>query len=284
MAIDPGLAVGARLARKSFAWSRDDAILYALGVGAGVPPTDRSELSYVLESGLQVLPTFGVIPARRSIEGFAEIPGLSHNAANRLHGEQDLEIRGPIPVAGKVENVGEVIGVFDKGNAALVVLEVKSTLEGHGEPLFINRWSLFLRGEGGFGGASGPRPSNLPPSRAPDHVFESKTIPQQALLYRLSGDKNPLHADPEYAVKAGFERPILHGLCSYGIVCKGVVDEVLAGDTTRVTRFQARFAGVVFPGETILTKVWQDGCNISIEATTKERNTPVISNSAITTH
>ena len=173
-------------------------------------------------------------------------------------------------------------GVYDKGKAALVVIETETKLKGESDPLFVNRFSLFLRGEGGFGGDSGPAPTNAAPDRAPDGVVESPTIPQQALLYRLSGDKNPLHADPGFAKMGGFDVPILHGLCSYGIVCKAVVDKVLGGDTAKVARYQARFAGVFFPGETMVTSYWREGNTILIEAKSKERGAPVISNAAIT--
>ena len=150
------------------------------------------------------------------------------------------------------------------------------------DPLFVNRFSLFLRGEGGFGGDSGPAAGNAAPDRAPDNVVESPTIPQQALLYRLSGDKNPLHADPGFAKMGGFDTPILHGLCSFGIVCKAVVDNALGGDTSKVARYQARFAGVFFPGETMVTSYWKDGNTILVESKSKERGTAVISNAAIT--
>ncbi|KAA0225763.1 MaoC family dehydratase [bacterium] len=137
--------------------------------------------------------------------------------------------------------------------------------------------------EGGWGGESGPKSGNEKPDRDPDLVVESKTLPQQALLYRLSGDKNPLHADPEFSKLGGFEVPILHGLCSYGVVCKAVVDNMLGGDTGKVARYQARFAGVVFPGETIVTAMWKEGNTILVDAKVKERGLNVISNAAITT-
>ena len=148
--------------------------------------------------------------------------------------------------------------------------------------MFVNRFSIFARGEGGFGGEGGPKAGNQAPDRAPDYQAESTTMPQQALLYRLNGDKNPLHADPEFAKMGGFDTPILHGLCSYGVVCKAVVDTVFDGDTTKVGRYQARFAGVVFPGETIVTSMWKEGDKILVEAKTKERDAPVITNAAIT--
>lgn len=284
MPIDPSKALGASVTGGSFKWDRDRVILYHLGVGAGVPQTDENELSYTYERNLKVLPSFGVIPAFASLGGIGQVPGLQFNPAMLLHGEQDLEIRKPIPVDGEVETNGKVAGVYDKGKAALVVIETETKLKGESDPLFVNRFSLFLRGEGGFGGDSGPAPSNAAPDRAPDGVVESPTIPQQALLYRLSGDKNPLHADPGFAKMGGFDVPILHGLCSYGIVCKAVVDKVLGGDTTRVARYQARFAGVFFPGETMVTSYWREGNTILIEAKSKERGAPVISNAAITVH
>ncbi len=227
-----------------------------------------------------MLPSFGVIPVFGSMGGLGSVPGLEFNFAMLLHGEQDLEIHKPIPTAATIENSGRVAGIYDKGKAALVVLEVTSKDES-GDPLFVNRFSLFLRGEGGFGGDSGPKAGNQPPDRAPDLVVESPTLPQQALLYRLSGDKNPLHADPEFAKLGGFDTPILHGLCSYGIVCKAVVDAALDGDTGKVARYQVRFAGVVYPGETIVTSMWREGDKILIQAKTKERDTPVITNAAV---
>jgi acyl dehydratase len=283
MPIDPSKALGAEIKGGSFRWDRDRVILYHLGIGAGVPQTDPNELTYTYEKNLKVLPSFGVIPAFGSLGGIGMVPGLQFNPVMLLHGEQDLEIRKPIPVEGEVETTGKVAGIYDKGKAALVVLETESKLKGESEPLFVNRFSLFLRGEGGFGGESGPPPGNEAPGRAPDGVVESKTMPQQALLYRLSGDKNPLHADPGFAKMGGFDVPILHGLCSYGIVCKAVVDNALGGDTAKVARYQARFAGVVFPGETIVTSFWKEGNTILIDAKTKERGTPVITNAAITT-
>ena len=281
MPIDPSNALGAELPAADGSWSQDEVILYHLGVGAGVPATDPSELEYTYEKNLKVLPSFGVVPVFGSLGGLGGIPGLEFNYAMLLHGEQDIEIHQPLPVAAKITSKGKVAGLYDKGKAALAILEVATSEQG-GAPLFTNRFSLFLRGEGGFGGESGPKAGNLPPEREPDHVVESPTLPQQALLYRLCGDKNPLHADPEFAKMGGFDTPILHGLCSFGMVCKAAVDAALGGDTSKVTRYQARFAGVVFPGETIVTSLWKEGDKILVNAKTKERGTPVITNSAIT--
>jgi acyl dehydratase len=280
MPIDPDKALGAEIAGGSFSWDADRVILYHLGLGAGNPPCEAGELEYTYEKSLKVLPSFGVIPAFGSMGGIANVPGLQFNFAMLLHGEQDLEIHKPIPVEGTVTSRGRVAGIYDKGKAALVILEMTSS-DAAGDALFVNRFSLFLRGEGGFGGESGPKAGNLPPERDPDLVVESPTLPQQALLYRLSGDKNPLHADPEFSKLGGFETPILHGLCSYGVVCKAAVDHALDGDTTRVARYQARFAGVVFPGETMLTSIWREEGRLLLSAATKERGSPVITNAAI---
>jgi acyl dehydratase len=281
MPVDVEKALAATLPEVPYAWDPDRVILYHLGINAGANPTASGELEYAYEKHLKVLPSFAVVPAFPFVGAIARIPGLSINVALVLHGEQDVELHRPIPTHAKVVTRGRVAGLYDKGKAALVVLEAETTTE-QGEKLFTNRFSIFCRGEGGFGGEAGPRPGNEAPARKPDHELESPTLPQQALLYRLSGDKNPLHADPEFAKMGGFDRPILHGLCSFGAVCKAVVDGAVGGDVAKVARYQARFAGVVFPGETIVTSVWAEGKTLLLAAKTKERGTPVLSNAAIT--
>ncbi len=281
MPIEPQKALAAKFPVNTSSYEVDDVILYHLGIGAGVPATDTNELEYTYEKNLKVLPSFCVVPVFSSMgASLFGVEGLKFNPAMLLHGEQDIEIHRPLPTQAKLENQVRIAGIYDKGKAALVVLEVK-TSEG-GAPLFTNRFSLFLRGEGGFGGDAGPKAGNEAPARAADLTLESKTLPQQALLYRLSGDKNPLHADPAFAKMGGFDTPILHGLCSFGIVCKAAVDHALAGDVTKVARYQARFAGVFFPGETMVTSVWREGNQLLLASKSKERGTPVLSNAAIT--
>jgi acyl dehydratase len=281
MPIEPQKALAAKFAPSTSSYEIDHVILYHLGIGAGVPPTDANELEYTYEKNLKVLPSFGVVPVFSSMgASLFGVEGLKFNPAMLLHGEQDIEIHRPLPTQAKLENQVRIAGIYDKGKAALVVLEVK-TSEG-GAPLFTNRFSLFLRGEGGFGGDAGPKAGNEAPARAADLTVETKTLPQQALLYRLSGDKNPLHADPSFAKMGGFDTPILHGLCSFGIVCKAAVDHALKGDVTKVARYQARFAGVFFPGETMVTSVWREGSQLLLASKSKERGTPVLSNAAIT--
>jgi len=281
MPIDPSKALGADLGSGEYTWGPDNIILYHLGLGAGVPATDANELEYTYEKNLKVLPSYGVIPVFGAMGNLGNVEGLEFNFAMLLHGEQDIEIHRPLPTAATVESSGKVAGLYDKGKACLCVLEMETREKG-GEPLFTNRFSLFLRGEGGFGGESGPKAGNQPPERKPDGVVERTLLPQQALLYRLSGDKNPLHADPDFAKMAGFDKPIIHGLCSYGVVCKAIVDEVLGGDVSKVARYQARFAGVGFPGETYEISYWKEGDQILVNAMSKERGAPIISNCALT--
>jgi acyl dehydratase len=280
--ISPQEALAARFPAAETSYEVDDVILYHHGIGAGVPQTDPNELEYTYEKNLKVLPSFGVIPVFGAMGGsLFNTPGLKFNPAMLLHGEQDIEIHRPLPTSARLVSESRIAGLYDKGKAALVVFEVKTSEKG-GAPLFTNRFSLFLRGEGGFGGDSGPKVGNDAPQRAADLVVESRTLPQQALLYRLSGDKNPLHADPAFAKMGGFDVPILHGLCSFGIVCKAAVDRALGGDVAKVARYQARFAGVFFPGETMITSIWKEPGRLLVASTSKERGTPVISNAAIT--
>lgn len=281
MPIEVEKVVGTELPGQVSTWDPDDVILYHLGLGAGVPATDESELEYTYENRLKVLPSFGVLPVFSTLGGMIGVEGMSFNPMMLLHGEQEIILHKPLPVRAKVENSARITDVFDKGKGAAVVISAE-TRDEQGELLCTNRFLAFIRGEGGFGGEPGPAPGNVPPEREPDFVTESTTLPQQALIYRLSGDKNPLHIDPAMAQMGGFDRPILHGLCSFGIVCKAAVDAALDGDVTQVGSYAARFAGVLFPGETLVTSLWREGDKILINAACKERDKPVISNAAIT--
>ena len=270
MPVDPSVALGATIEPFTTSWDADDVILYHLGIGAGLnKATDQAELAYTYEQKLVVLPSFAVVPAFRAlvVAVTGQVPGLAINPVMVLHGEQDLEVHKAIPTSGSVEHRPKVASLYDKGKAAL-----------------INRFTIFARGEGGFGGdPNSPPPGNTPPEREPDAVAESPTMSHQALIYRLSGDKNPLHADPDFAKLGGFDTPILHGLCTYGIAAKAVIDTLLDGDVAAVARYQVRFTGVVFPGETVLTSMWRDGGRTVLSATTKERGQPVLANAAIWT-
>lgn len=281
MPIDFDAVVGAALPSQDYTWTEDDVILYHLGIGAGDPPTDEIELRYAYENNLVVLPTYVTIPAFGMIMGMVGVDGMDISLDQILHGEQEIVIHDSIPTSGTVMQSGRIVEVFDKGKGALVVVETDSVDAVSGDLLFTNRASIFLRREGDFGGESGPSAPYEEPDREPDHIVRSPTMRQQALLYRLSsGDKNPLHADPAFAAFAGFERPILHGLCSYGIVAKAAIDSALEGPE-EVASYRARFSGVVFPGETVVTKVWDEGSHLVVSAETAERGESVVSNAGL---
>lgn len=284
MPIDVEKAVGASFEPSRFTWEDRDIILYHLGIGAGTPPTDEGELRYTYEGDLVVLPSYATIPPFSTLMGVGMVDGVDINLANVLHGEQEIELFGPIPTTGAVDQVGRITGVYDKGKNALITTEIESTHATTGEPLFINRSSVVVRGEGGFGGDSGPSSSAGEATGPPEMSVEAPTLPQQALLYRMSsGDLNPLHVDPGFAMFAGFDRPILHGLCTYGVVLKAVVDHLLDGDVSAVGSYRARFSGIVYPGETVVVSGWQSEDGVIVEATTRERGKPVLTNGLVRT-
>ena len=243
-------------------------ILYHLGLGMGSDPIDPTELAYLYEGDLKVLPTFATVAPFETLIGLGAIPGLEVNPVLILHGEHRLTIHRPLPVRGKVSNQGRVVDLFDKGKGALLEIEVVSS-DSRG-PLFTNRAGVFIRGEGGFGGEAGHGIWPAVPETPPDITLDSPTLPQQALIYRLSGDKNPLHADPAFAALAGYQRPILHGLSTFGMVCRAAVDH-LGGDPSQVTEFGGRFGGVVYPGETVTTSIWQGPDGLILSARVGDR-------------
>ena len=284
MPIDPAVAIGADLGATEFTWNSTDVLLYHLALGAGARPTDPRELRYVLEDRLHVLPTFGVVaPGFRTFEPPAvRFPGIDIDLSKVLHGTQSITVSGPIPASGTAVARSRIADVWDKEKAAVIVQET-TVSDPTGAPLWTSSSSIFARGEGSFGGHRGPSTAVTPPDREPDRVVEVPTLPQQALLYRLCGDRNPLHADPEFAARAGFERPILHGLCTYGMVCKSVVDTVLDGEAGRVASFAAKFAGVVFPGETLRVRIWTTDEGYLVTTTAADRDdAPVLADTLLT--
>ncbi|AVH59020.1 MULTISPECIES: MaoC/PaaZ C-terminal domain-containing protein [Streptomyces] len=274
MPIDAAKAVAAEPRTEEISWTHKDVQLYHLGLGAGAhpdkesPATDPDELRYTLESRLHVLPSFATVAGAGSpgvISGLS-MPGVDVNLAHVLHGGQSLQLHRPIPVEGTALATGRIAAVYDKGKAAILVMRTEVTdAEG---PLWTNDAQIFVRGEGGWGGDRGPSTRLEPPAGEPDRTVERPIREDQALLYRLSGDWNPLHADPEFAKLAGFDRPILHGLCTYGMTLKAVVDTVLGGDVARVRSYSTRFAGVVFPGETLRIRMWvrDGGVRVAVSA------------------
>ena len=259
MPINPE-AVGTKSDPARRTWTSKDALIYALGVGAGAAdPLD--ELQFTTENTndtpQRALPTIAVVLGPMG-GGFGAIG--SFNPAMLVHGEQGITIHQEIPVEGELEAVSEITAIYDKGKGAVVVSESTATLVSTGEPLFSTRMSAYIRGEGGFGGDRGP--SGIPnqaPDRDPDHSITVQTRHDQALIYRLSGDRNPLHSDPSFAAMGGFDRPILHGLCTYGFTGRALLHALCAGDPARFLGLDARFSSPVMPGEALTVNVWNDG-------------------------
>ncbi|GAA1536956.1 MaoC/PaaZ C-terminal domain-containing protein [Streptomyces albidochromogenes] len=281
MPIDAAKAVAAEPRSAEIAWDHKDVQLYHLGLGAGTPATDPDELRYTLESRLHVLPSFATVAgAGTAMAGGLSAPGIDVDLAHVLHGGQSIELHRPIPVKGRAVQTSTVRAVYDKGKAAVVVLRSRAAADDG--PLWTSDAQIFVRGEGGFGGERGPSARTERPTRAPDTETLRRVREDQALLYRLSGDWNPLHADPEFAKLAGFDRPILHGLCSYGMTLKAVVDTALGGDVTRVLSYSTRFAGVVFPGETLRLRMWKSPGRVQVSVTAVERDdAPVLADTTV---
>jgi len=258
-------------------WSDRDAILYALSIGAAADPLDRGELSLVWEQGLQVIPTFcTVISSARLV-----IPRLDLNQQRILAGGQSVTMHRPMPATSATAvSDARVRAVYDKGADKGAVVEIENVLKDRagGTPIATLVTTLFARGDGGCGAPNaGQPPVHRVPDRLPDARIELPTTIGQALLYRLNGDRHPLHIDPDFAVRAGFARPIMHGLCTFGITCRGVMLAFAGNDPIRIVSHEARFSGSIYPGETIAMRLWRDDDVISFEATVKERGTPVIS-------
>jgi acyl dehydratase len=254
MPLDPN-AVGSQGEPVHVSWTSKDCLLYAVGIGAG---TD--ELAFTTENtnGVEqrVFPTFPVVIGWGHGSPMGKIG--SFNPALLVHGQQSVTVHRPMPVEGAATLRSEITAMYDKGKAAVVV--TSTTAEMDGAPLYTNTASVFIRGEGGWGGERGPSgPQNVPPDREPDHCITYQTSPDQALVYRLSGDRNPLHSDPSFAAMGGFDRPILHGLCTYGFTGRALLHALCGGDPTRFEHIEGRFTSPVFPGEALTVSMWSTG-------------------------
>src|SRR5579864_1442530 len=273
MALDQSL-IGVASEPSERSWTSTDALLYAIAVGAGLGDPLR-ELEFTTENsagiGQQVLPTFGVLVAR----GGAGRSLGSFDRARLVHAEQAFELHRPLPVAGTARMTSTVTGIYDKGSGALVVTENAAVDVSTGEALVTSTGSAFISGEGGFGGERGPRDVWERPEREPDLRVEEQTRPEQALLYRLTGDRNPLHTDPEFAARGGFSRPILHGLCTYGITGRALLHALCDSDPARFGSMSGRFTRPVLPGETLVVSVWRDDGGARFQ-TAKQDGTVVI--------
>jgi acyl dehydratase len=275
LALDHSL-VGAPGEPHERSWTSKDALLYAVGVGAGLGDPLR-ELSFTTENsqdvGQQVLPTYGVLIAQagrgRNLGTF--------DRAMLVHAEQSVELHEPLPVEGTVRTVSTVTGMYDKGSGALVVSENVALDAATGRPLVTARGGTFIRGEGGFGGERGRDEPWPVPEREPDERLVYATRPEQALIYRLSGDRNPLHADPKFAARGGFQRPILHGLCTYGVTGRALLHALCGSDPAQFRFMYGRFSAPVLPGESLTVSIWVDPAGGSAQfRTTRDDGTVVI--------
>ncbi|MEJ7633526.1 MaoC/PaaZ C-terminal domain-containing protein [Aeromicrobium sp.] len=287
MPIDPSVAIGAEVGTREFSWTSSDVLLYQLAVGAGSHAADHvsaDALRWTLDDdSLQVLPSFAVVaPSFHETDPPSlDLPGCDINLAQVVHGAQEVHVSGPLPASGSARLTTRITDVWDKGKAAVIWQEGVATDPG-GAELWRVRSSIFVKGEGGWGGDRGESTAVVVPDRAPDACTTYAVTPQQALLYRLCGDRNPLHADPAFAKAAGFPAPILHGLATYGIVLREVIDLLLDGDASAVGGFGARFAGVVFPGETLSIQAWDEAGRIVVTVTVGDDGRPALADCLVT--
>jgi acyl dehydratase len=266
-----------RTSDQEFTWLDRDVILYALAIGMGQDPMNEAELAFVLEQNLRVIPSFATVAAWNARPPVA---AMGVNYLKLVHGEQGVYLHRPLPANGRVIASGRVTGAVDKGDKGAIIFTETSIRDAQDlQPIAVLTSTLFARDAGGFGGPveGGPKLHQLP-ARVPDLEARYTTRPDQALLYRLTGDRNPLHADPELARQAGFERPILHGLCTYAIACRAVLQHYTDYQPERMQSHGARFSSPVYPGETIIVRLWRDDSVVSFEASSVERGVKVLTN------
>ena len=258
-------------------YTERDTMLYALSVGLGGDPLDRSQLKFVYERDLVALPTMAMILGWPGL-WFAD-PATGIDAANVVNGGQQLILHGPIPVAGSVRSKTRVTGLIDRGagRGAIIQLERVIVEQSSGRPMATVHTTLICRNNGGFGGPAGaPPPAVLIPEREPDRVVDLPTVPQAHLLYRLNGDHHPLHVDPEFARSVGFPRPILHGLGTFGIAGHALLKAFCDYEPSRLAGMGARFSAPFFPGETLSVELWRDGSDVRFRAWVRDRNAKVL--------
>lgn len=257
-----------------------DSIIYALGLGFGADPLDEGQLNFTFEErDFKAVPTMAAVLCTPGF--WVRDPESGVDWKKVLHGEQAIELHRPLPPKATIKARSRITDIIDKGKGKGALFFAERTLVDGAtdKPLATLKSTTFARGDGGFGGPSGPQPEpHVLPHREPDEVCDLPTLPQAALIYRLSGDPNPLHADPQVAAAAGFDRPILHGLCTLGIAGHAILKTYCDYDTARFKSLKLRFSSPVFPGETIRTEMWRDGKNVSFRAKVVERDIVVLNN------
>ena len=252
-----------------FSWTSKDSLLYAMGVGAGVSDPTGFELEFTTENSNDV--TQRALPTQVVVMGGGSTPGFGDfNPVNLLHAEQAITLHQPVPAAGTAVATGRVGPIYDKGKAALVYLET-DVADVDGNPIWNTRSGLFIGGEGGWGGDRGPATEWHLPDRDADHVVAYPTRPDQALLYRLNGDRNPLHSDPTFAAAAGFDKPILHGLCTYGFTGRALLHALCGSDPARFGGMGGRFKSPVVPGETLEVHAWEEEGRVMFQTRVGDR-------------
>jgi acyl dehydratase len=286
MPVNPD-AVGAKGEPRRWAWSSDDCLLYALGIGAGTLDPVTEELEFTTENtgGVtqSVFPTFVVMAGFNAVGGSsARSQAGTWDPRMLVHGQQGISLHRPLPPSGEADVVDEITGVYDKGKGAVVAMKAVGTLVSDGEPLFETTSSMFIVGEGGFGGDRGPSANtNQAPDRDPDHEVTYPTRPDQALLYRLCGDRNPLHSDKAFSDVGGFPRPILHGLCTYGFTGRALLHTLCGSDPSRFKAMDGRFSSPVLPGEALTVRMWIDGDGAATFQTTGDDDRVVFDNGSL---
>lgn len=288
--INPDLVISYKFPEMTHSYNERDVAVYALGIGAcSTDALDEKELKYVYhedgQQSIQVLPTFAALFSIGLINNLEQLPGFQFDPRLLLHGQQYIEIYKPLPTNCSMKNKASIVGLHDKGKAAILEFEVLSYEKETGEPLSMNRTTVYLRGAGGFSKSSQPyayskypreQTASKTPRTPPFVVHEERIQPSQALLYRLSGDYNPLHADPNIAEVAGFSRPILHGLCTMGFTVRAIIKNICNGDASLVKAISGRFLLHVYPGETLIIEMWPQGSRVLYQTKVKERNRAVL--------